>query len=137
MVTIKVKHINLGSTRDFNGLSYKSEVRAKWIRENQDKYITVAEVTYLYATRQKAMNLAYEDTNSINEYWVDAIKYRFADVAEQDRVKVYPAPAGMGGYRSTSVGDIFTICTDDKEVDYFVDSYGFTPVAEDAFIEEV
>lgn len=113
-------------------MSYKSEVRAKWIRENQDKYIEVLDITYLYATKQKSMNQAYEDSKTINEYWVDAIKCRFSDVAEQDRVCVYPAPEETGGHRSTSVGDIMVV----NGVEYFVDSYGFTPLAADNFMED-
>ncbi len=136
MVKITIKHIKPGHTRDFNGLMYSSDVRAEWVRDNQDKYSLVAQITFLYCIREKALNKAYEATNSINDYWVDSIKYLFADVAGQDRVKVYPHDPEVGGHRSTSVGDIMTVQVGDaKAYDYFVDSYGFTPLAEDTVSE--
>ena len=132
MVTITVKHIKPGHTRDFNGLRCDSATRSEWIRENKDKYMPVAEITFFYCTRQKAMNLCFEATNSFHQYWVDEIQNSFDD----EKFKIYPFNSEIGGHRSTSVGDIFTIKTEHGDVDYFVDSSGFTPLAEDSFSEE-
>ena len=121
MVTIKVKQIKPNFTRDFNGTSYKTEARLEWVKNNPDAYFDVAEITYLYCTEAKAKNYAYEDTNSIHEYWVDALEYRFD---EDGRYKVFDFDPEIGGHRSTSVGDILEV----NGVDYMVDSYGFSEV---------
>lgn len=125
MVTVQVKHIKPEYTRDFNGLEYDSEIRAQWIRDNKDKYFDVAKITYLYCTKEKAMNLAYTDTNSVDEYWGDSIKYRFSNIQDEgERVTICPLYKDAKGHRSTSVGDIFRV----NGVEYFVDSYEFTAV---------
>lgn len=126
MVTIIVKHLKRAFSRDFHGVSYQSAERAKFIRESLDAYFPVAELEYHYMTKQKAMNLAYRDTNSVDEYWVDALEGAPTMVHQ-----VFPFEdlIGVTGHRSTSVGDIFVI----DGVDYFVDSYGFSPVGEDNY----
>ena len=122
MITITVKHLNRNKSRDFHGVRYESAARAEFIRDNINSYDAVAELKYNYMTKDKAMNLAYTDTNSVETAWVDDLNTReYADVY-------------VDICRSTSVGDVFTVQVGDmKPYDYFVDSYGFSPVSESSY----
>lgn len=133
MVTIKIRHIMPNQTRGFNGLKYDSAIRAEWIRENKDNYMDVAKIQYNYMTKQKAMNTAFSDTNSVDQYWVDKIQ-SLED--GEGNTKIYPFHSLVGGHRSTSVGDIMEVTNGDKPaVEYFVDSSGFSLVAKDSYLE--
>lgn len=114
MTKIIIKHIKPGFTRDFNRLKFDSEIRANWIRENQDKYFTVAELNYDLVAEKKAMNIAYSRTQNQQEPWSLTLNY--------PTNKIYDFAPDTPGHRSTQTGDIFIV----NDVEYFVDSYGFT-----------
>lgn len=116
MAQVTLKHLKRESSRDFDMVGYDSANRAEWIRKNLDKYETIAVIDLDVNSVKKAFRVTYDATQNIEESWVDNLKRLNQDI-RVDRA------------RSTSVGDI-VIC---NGIEYFVDSYGFSPISEYAY----
>ncbi len=115
-MTVRVKHLNRHTFSEFNGLGYDSAVRAEFIRNNLKEYNEVA-ILRLRGSRELSMNDAFRFTQNQESGWAE-------DLATYQDFDIF-----VEHCRSTSVGDIFIV----NEVEYFVDSYGFSPVKADSY----
>lgn len=117
MVNVRLKHITENNLRSFYEVGINTEKRAEWVRNNSDKYETVADIEIDANELMKAFSKVFSATQNLDESWITLLKNKQPDNVYVDRC------------RSTSVGDI----VEANGQKFFVDSFGFSPIIAEAY----